>query len=162
LPNSPGVRWFVNIDNTYKTGFEVSYNQHLTSWLCNDLNVAYTYAKDLERDQPLPEIAPLDIRYSICGKLLDDRLKPILKVRYVMDQNRISQEFGETATPGFTLLDFNLSYTMNDHLRFQTGVNNLLDKTYYEHLSRSTAGMNPLPLNAQGRNFYLSFGYTLN
>ncbi len=162
LPNRPGVRRFVNIDKAYKTGFEIGYNQHLTSWLCHDINVAYTYAQDAEREQPLPEIAPLDMRYSICGKLINDRLKPVLKVRYVADQNRISSEFGETATPGFTLLDFNIAYIMHNNLKIQVGANNLLDKTYYEHLSRSTAGMNPLPLNAQGRNFYLAFGYTLS
>ena len=161
LPNSPGVRRFVNISNAYKTGFELNYQQHLASWICHDLAVAYTYAQDTERDEPLPEIAPLDVRYSLCGKFFDDRLRPLIKIRSVADQSRISTEFGETITPGFTLLDVDVSYTFTTHLKVQIGANNILDKTYYEHLNRSTAGMNPLPLNAQGRNLYLAISYTL-
>ena len=78
-----------------------------------------------------------------------------------MDQNRISPEFGETATPGFTILDFNVAYRLGNNLNLQLGVNNILDETYYEHLNRSTASSNPIPLNAQGRNFYVAFGYEL-
>ena len=49
---------------------------------------------------------------------MKNHLKPVLKVRYVLDQNRISPEFGETTTPGFTILDFNLAYRLGKKNEF--------------------------------------------
>lgn len=161
LPNTPGVRRFVNIDKAYKLGFEASYRQNLTSWMDTDIAVAYTWAKDVERNEPLPEIAPLDLRFNINGSLWSNRFTPRVGLRYVSDQNRISTEYGESTTPGFTVLDVDMAYAISKHLRIELGVDNILNEVYYEHLSRSTAGGNPLPLNAQGRNYYVSFGYTM-
>ncbi|MCU4174675.1 TonB-dependent receptor domain-containing protein [Carboxylicivirga sp. N1Y90] len=159
LPNSPGVRRYINIDDALKTGFEMNWTQALPMGLKHQLGIAYTYAKDLERKQPLPEIAPLDFRYALMGTYLNGKLIPELTFRYVTKQDRISEEYGETATPDFSLLDLKLGYAISEKLKVNAMVNNLLDETYYEHLNRSVRGTEN-PIYAPGRNFFI--GLTLN
>lgn len=153
LPASPGVRRFVNINNAFKTGFEVAYTQVLFAGLQHQLNLAYTYAQDLERDEPLPEIAPLDVRYTLMGSYLGDKLKPQITVRAVATQSRISPEFGETETPGFALLDAKIAYQLSKNWHLTAGVNNLLNQAYYEHLNRSVSST-VFPIFAPGTNIF--------
>jgi len=158
LPMSPGVRRFVNIDDAFKTGFELSWNQELISGLHHQMGIAYTYAQDLERDEPLPEIAPLDFRYGLIGSYLNNTLRPELTFRHVLQQSRISNEFGETETPAFSLLDISLSYQVGKNAQLTAGVNNIFDENYYEHLNRSVRGINT-PIFAPGRNAFASINF---
>lgn len=155
LPMSPGVREYVNIAEAFKTGFELQYTQQLTTGLQQQLGVAYTYAQDLEREQPLPEIAPLDLRYSLRGSFFKDKLLPELLFRQVLAQSRISPEYGETRTPSFSLLDIKVAGQLTKTSRLTLGVNNLFDTAYYEHLSRSVSGT-ARPINAPGQTFFAS------
>jgi iron complex outermembrane receptor protein len=160
LPMSPGVRPFTNIDAAFKTGFEITWNQVLFAGLQHQLSIAYTYAQDLERDAPLPEIAPMDIRYSLRGAYFKEKLRPEVSLRHVLTQGRISTEFGETETPAFTLLDLNISYQLNRMIRVKAGANNLLNQNYYEHLNRSVRGSMGTPIFAMGRNIFGSLNIT--
>jgi iron complex outermembrane receptor protein len=160
LPMSPGVRRFVNIDNAFKTGFELTWTQRLLPELQQQVGVAYTYAQDLERDEPLPEIAPMDLRYTLAGSFMKGKLTPELVFRHVLRQGRISTEFGETETPSFSLLDIRASYQVSEKARFTLGVNNLFDENYYEHLNRSVSG-GILPIFAPGQNVFASLNLTL-
>jgi iron complex outermembrane receptor protein len=126
------------------------------------MGIAYTYGQDLEREEPLPEIAPLDFRYSLQGSYFNDHLKPGVLFRYVLEQNRISEEFGETATPGFALLDVKVTYHASSQWQFTGGINNLLNRNYYEHLNRSVRSTDQPPLFAPGRNIFVSFNYSFN
>jgi iron complex outermembrane receptor protein len=159
LPSSPGVRQFENIDEAFKTGFEVSWDQLLFSGLSHRMGIAYTYGQDLQRDEPLPEIAPLDFRYSLYGSFLKNRLRPEVTFRYVADQSRASAEFGETETPSFSLLDVKIGYQITKGLSVNAGVNNLLDENYFEHLNRSVRGKND-PIFAPGRNIFANLNLT--
>ena len=159
LPASPGVRQFINIDRAFKTGFEVSWTQQLLAGLQHRLGIAYTYGQDLERDEPLPEIAPLDFRYVLSGSYLEDKLRPEVTFRYVQEQARVSPEFGETVTPSFALVDISLRYAITDQWNISAGVNNLLNENYYEHLNRSVRGSND-PIFAPGRNLFTHLAFT--
>jgi len=161
MPSSPGVRQYININNALKTGFEASWQQDIAWGVQHNLSLAYTYGKDLERDEPLPEIAPLDIRYTLMGKYFNNTLFPIVSIRHVIKQDRISEEFGETKTPSFTLLDATISYRFLKFCSATVGVNNLLDQAYYEHLSRSVKGSDPTPIYAPGRNVFVSLNIDL-
>ncbi len=156
LPNSPGVRQFINIGQAWKTGFELSWSQALTAGLQHQVTMAYTYGQDLEREEPLPEIAPLDLRYKLTGSFFNNKLQPQLVWRYVADQQRVSDEFGETSTPSFTTLDATVSYHFSDLLRGSLGIQNIFDETYYEHLNRTARGSDPRPIFAPGRNVFVS------
>ena len=159
LPMSPGVRQFENIDNAMKAGLEVSWTQSLPYGLGHTFALAYTYGQDLERETPLPEIAPLDARYSLNGSYWSDRLQPFISIRHVLAQERVAEAFGETNTPAFTLLDLGVSYQILSNLKLTAGVNNLLDENYYEHLNRSVRGSMD-PIFAPGRNYQASVNFT--
>jgi len=158
LPSSPGVRQYINIDAAFKTGFELSWSQDLFSGLSHQLAVAYTYGQDLERDEPLPEIAPLDLRYALIGSYFKNRFKPQLVLRHVAEQSRVSNEFGETLTPSFTVFDLILTYDWTDNIVINLGVNNIFDTAYYEHLNRSVRGTMD-PIFTPGRNIFANLNF---
>ncbi|RLD23645.1 MAG: TonB-dependent receptor [Bacteroidetes bacterium] len=155
IPSSPGVRQFVNIDNAFMTGFEVSWNQKLFAGMQHRFSVAYTYGQNTVIDEALPEIAPLDLRYSIHGSYLNGNLTPELLFRYVVQQDRISASYGETISPSFALLDLKVNYQIIKSLSTTVGVNNLFDAAYYEHLNRSVRST-PNAIMAPGRNIFIS------
>jgi iron complex outermembrane recepter protein len=153
LPTSPGVRQFVNIDEAIKTGFEMSFHHIIGYGFRQELMFAYTNGQNLVNSEALPEIAPFDLRYAIKGSHFNNRLNTAIRWRHVMGQNRISESFGETATPKFTLLDIDASYDINSFIAAKLGVQNLFDQAYYEHLNRPI-GVNRVPMYAPGRNIF--------
>ncbi|MCL3779233.1 TonB-dependent receptor [Prolixibacteraceae bacterium JC049] len=155
MPTSPGVRRFMNIEEAFKTGFEISWSQQLLWGLQHQIGFAYTYAKNLDNNDPLPEIPPLDAHYTISGKWMKDRLKPELSFHYAAKQKRVAKEFGETETPSFSVMNIKVEYQITKNIRVNAGINNLFDKAYYEHLNRSVKG-SKTPIYAPGRSFYSS------
>ncbi len=151
MPSSPGMRQFTNIDQAQLMGFEAVWLQQLPAKLQHRLSLAYTYGKNKDTDEALPEIAPMDMRYKLSGNYLNNQLRPEISFRHVLKQDRIAQSFGETATPSFSLVDVSLNYRINKHLEVNAAVNNLLDETYYEHLTRSVKGTSNA-INAPGRS----------
>ncbi|MDE0561740.1 TonB-dependent receptor [Algoriphagus sp. NF] len=158
LPSSPGVRRFVNLDEALKAGVEVTFRHQIIPNLSHSLDLAYTYGKDLGLDAPLPEIAPLDVRYRMMGQFVEGKLQTGLNFRFVSQQNRVSEVFGEGKTPGFSLIDWDISYPLYSNLLLKGGVQNILDETYYEHLTRPI-GMNKTPMYSPGRNFFLMLSF---
>jgi iron complex outermembrane receptor protein len=161
MPSSPGVRRYTNIDRGFKTGFEAGWNQKWPAGLQHQFSIAYTYGEDLERADPLPEIAPLDLRFRLSGNYFSQRFQPYFTFRYVMEQSRISGEFGETVTPSFALIDLGLSFQFSKPFGMSAGIQNLFDTLYYEHLSRSVRDASAMPIYAPGRCFFLSFNLDL-
>lgn len=161
FPTSPGVRLFSNIDRAMLSGFELSWRQKFTEFLEQSIMLAYTYGKDLEQQDALPEISPMDVRYRLTAKLLNNKLGISGSIRHVIAQNRYNESFGERRTPGFSLIDFDALYRFNSWLRASAGVNNLLNTHYYEHLNRSFAAQRERPIFAPGRNVFLSLSIDL-
>ncbi len=155
IPTSPGVRQFMNIEKAWKTGFELSWTQMIIPSVQYNMAISYTYAEDLEREEPLPEIAPLDLRMALRGDFLNEKFHPEIIFRHALKQARISTEFGETETPAFSLLDIQMTYRIADPVSITLGVHNLFDEQYYEHLSRSVRGTTD-PIYAPGRNVFVS------
>jgi iron complex outermembrane receptor protein len=160
MPTALGVKQYVNIDKAVMRGFEVSWYQEIGPFLYHKVNLAYTYGKNTVMNQPLPEIPPLDIRYSLGGHFFKDKFHPEFSLRNVSKQNRISSEYGETKTPAFSLIDFKNTYSFNDRIQMIVGVRNISDQAYYEHLSRSVKG-NQRPIYAPGRSYYLTLSLGL-
>lgn len=154
IPSSPGVRQFINLDKASMYGFELAWSQILIGGLQHSFNLAYTHGENTVDNEPLPEIAPLDVRYTLSGSYLDGKLNPEISFRYVMQQDRIATSYGETETPAFNLLDFKIEYQVLKTLKAVGGVNNLFDTAYYEHLNRSVKGTKDA-INAPGRNVFI-------
>lgn len=154
LPQSPGVRQFVNVNEALKTGFEWTFEHRLGPNWSQVLMAAYTYGQDLSHQEPLPEISPLDVRYSLQGSHFGGKLTSLLRWRLVTAQKRVSERFAEPSSSGFHLLDMEGSYRLASSLTVRAAVHNLLNQTYYEHLNRPI-GIQGIPLYAPGRNFRL-------
>lgn len=162
MPSSPGVRQFRNIGDAMKAGFELNWIQNLFMGMQIQISMAYTYGQDLERNEPLPEIAPLDFRYVLRGQYFGNRLHPEVYFRHCLEQSRISKEYGESVTPSFSIVNLKISYDMYDNFTMTFGIDNLFDESYYEHLSRSVKGKDSLPIYEPGRSVYLSINMNLN
>ena len=162
IATSPGVRQFTNLDNAFKTGFEINWKQDLFYGIQQQGGLAYTYAKNLENNEALPEIAPFEVRYSLKGSYLNNKLIPEISLRHVLKQNRISVEFGEKETPSFTTLDFDVSYKLLKYVTIATGIQNIFDEAYYEHLNRSISGSTTDYIFNRGRNFYFTLVIDIN
>ncbi|GAB7085938.1 TonB-dependent receptor domain-containing protein [Marinifilum fragile] len=160
MATAPGVKQFVNINKAVMRGFEIGFNQSITNHLYHRFNLAYTYGKNKEINQPLPEIPPLDIRYSLGVHLCKQKFTPEFMLRHAAKQERIAKNYGETETPDFTVLDFKASYLFSDHFQIIGGIRNLFDEAYYEHLSRSVKDSNQA-IYAPGRSFYLTLSLNL-
>lgn len=118
------------------------------------LSLSYTVGEDLERNEALPEIAPLELRYRWNFSLLDGTLRPEAAVRYVAKQDRISVTYGELVTPSFTTIDVSVAKDVFNLATVTGGVQNLLDENYAEHLNRRISGTQTR-MYAPGRNVFV-------
>ena len=172
-----GVKKFVNIDRAYLAGFEFSYNTPMQyEWYIN-MNAAYTMGVNPEATQyvieegevideriinndPLPEIPPFETNISFGYRFLNQKLIPEFNIRLVAAQNKVSEAYYEPTSPGFTTLDFILTYKYNAHLKVYAGVTNIFNTNYYEHLNRRIIGSES-PLYEPGRMFYMNLIFNL-
>jgi len=146
---------FVNIDNAFLTGFETGLNYHFSNAFLFKLTASYTYAQNISNDEPLAGITPLTLVTSLNYKT--ERFGAMLQGRIVDRQQRVATSFDETETPGFAVFDFRFSYSFLKRLEAVFSVKNMLNKNYYEHLSRAYKGMDTQSLYFEpGRNFGLS------
>ena len=160
MSTSPGVRQFINIDKAMHTGFELSWQQALTSHFQQIAELAFTYGENQTTNEALPEIPPMEFRYRLLGTFFQNKLKTEINFRNAFAQNRIATSFGETKTPGFQVVDLRASYAVGKYFSLTSGVQNLFDKAYYEHLSRSIRAMGSRPIYSPGRSFYVSLAFS--
>lgn len=156
LATSPGVRQFINIKKATMAGFEVAWGQELLPVLNHEMSLIYTYGENRILEEPLPEIPPLEFRYRLTGSFVKDELQPEISFRYAAKQDRIALSYGETETPGFSIVDAKLSWHANSFLTATAGIQNLFDTAYYEHLARSVRGATARPIYSPGRSFYFT------
>jgi iron complex outermembrane recepter protein len=156
MTTSPGVRKFTNTGNAMKSGFEFSWKQNLPLGLRHLAAMAYTYGVNRENNQPLPEIAPFEVRYTLSANHFSDKLGSEILIRHAAAQNRIADDFGEKQTPAFTTADVNLSYRVRKNMNLSAGIQNIFNETYYEHLNRPLNGNPSEFIYNRGRNYSLS------
>ncbi len=158
MPNSPGVRQYINIDRALMAGFELGFRQiKPVAGLRQALNLNYTYGQDPISEEALPEIPPLEVRYRLSGNYLRKRLQAEFQLRYAFAQRHIAASFGETPTPAFYVIDLSVSWESKALGSLRAGVNNLLARAYYEHLSRSVRNAGGRPIYNPGRSFFVMY-----
>jgi iron complex outermembrane receptor protein len=167
-----GVKRFVNINEVWLTGFEIS-------WLSPEdkpwhiaASIAYTYGVNPEAvgykiengqvvdeytitNDALPEIPPFEFNTDFYYNFYNGKLVPSLHWRMVAAQKHISESYGEQESKAFQTVDIGLKYVYNSYFTVWGGVNNVFNTLYYEHLNRNIIG-SALPLNEPGRNFYIN------
>jgi iron complex outermembrane receptor protein len=169
---APGVKQFYNADHIISRGFEFGFKLPDRYKFGGDLVAACTYgmipsvtkyiiegsevvdAVEI-RDDPLPEIPPLEATVNVYYKFMKGNLVPRLTLRAVASQNRVSQAFYEEETPGFFVMNLSMKYKINRYLELNGGVTNFFDLAYYEHLNRRIIGTD-LNLYEPGRVFFIT------
>ncbi len=167
-----GVKQFSNTDKVYLTGFEVSYQSPIAKKWGLLAQLAATYGTEPEavkyivsggqvtceetvKNDPLPEIPPLEGTVKFSYKFFRGKLIPSATMRMVSEQNRVSQSYGESKTPGFLTAAASVSYAPCRYASFVAGVENMFDTPYYEHLNRRIVGSTDR-LYEPGRVFYFT------
>ena len=87
-------------------------------------------------EEPLPSISPLETRIGLRlhEAATNPRYGAELSVRIVAPQNRVATSLFEQRTSGFATVDFRSSWRATNSITVVSGVENLFDKRYSEHL----------------------------
>jgi len=122
-------------------------------------SLSYTEARNKDGHRPLSEIPPLrgllSVRYDVDSWFIE------LAENLAARQDRIDTGLNEQPTAGWMTTDLKAGINYNS-LSIYGGVNNLLDKQYYSHLSYLRdpfAGGVGFKVPENGRNFYLTVTY---
>ena len=150
-----------NVDATI-AGTEVGIGYQFTDALQADVSAMYAWGENTTNNTPLPQILPLEGRLNL--RYVQDKYTLGALLRVVDGQSRISEREGnivgydEKESSGFGVLSLNGTYNLNKGVDVSVGIDNVLDKTYTEHLNKmGNAGLG-FAANEQfnniGRNYW--------
>lgn len=150
-----------NVDATI-AGAEAGIGYQFTDRLQADISAMYAWGENTTDNTPLPQISPLEARVNL--RYVQDKYNFGLLWRVVDGQNRISLNEGNIVgydnkqSAGFGILSLNGSYHVMDSVDVSVGVDNVLDRTYTEHLNKMGTSGTGLPtteqFNNMGRNYW--------
>lgn len=150
-----------NVDATI-AGAEAGIGYQFTDAIQADLSAMYAWGENTDTHKPLPQIAPLEGRLNL--RYVQDKYSLGLLWRAVAKQDRISLNQGNIVgydtgeSKSFTTLALNASYNIQKDLNLTVGVDNILDKTYTEHLNKLGVGadgqVGTQQFNNTGRNYW--------
>ena len=150
-----------NVDATI-AGAEVGVGYQFTDALQADVSAMYAWGENTTDNTPLPQISPLEGRLNL--RYVQDRYTLGALLRVVDGQSRISKDEGNIVgydlkeSSGFGVLSLNGSYNLNKSVDVSVGVDNVLDKTYSEHLNKlglnGTGSAANVQFNNSGRNYW--------
>ena len=156
-----------NID-ARTAGFELGGSYKLAPAWTAQATVAYTWGSNRSDGTALPQMPPLEARLGLDyaqGPWTAGALWRLVAAqhRYTQDQgNVVGRDMG--ASSGFGVLSLHASYRVQRQLKITVGVDNLLDKTYAEHLNLAGSAdfgfpADPVRINEPGRNVWLKLDY---
>ena len=152
---APGFKKFINIDEANIYGFEAYFGLELIENLKLDVSGFYTHAQNVDLDEPLAEIPPMEANIS----LMYDNKKWYARInqRLVAEQDRVAASVSETVSPGFGVMDLFGGYEINKHVRLDASITNIFNLNYYDHLNRPYKAMDTQSeFFNMGRNFMIS------
>lgn len=166
-PTNSRISQADNVDATIMGG-EVGMSYKLTETWKTDASLAWSWGENTDDHQPLPQTPPLEARLGLTWEKGDWSSTGLL--RLVSSQHRVAINQGNVVgkdfdnSPGFAILSANAAYQVNKYVKVSTGVDNLLNKTYSEHLNlagNSTFGYSSnTPVNEPGRTFWAKMNVT--
>ncbi|MDY7219562.1 TonB-dependent copper receptor [Denitrificimonas sp. JX-1] len=104
-----------------------------------DASLAYAYGKNSSDGRAMPQIPPLEARFSMSYEQGDFSSAALWRV--VAAQNRIDEGRGNVVgrdfggSSGFGVFSLNTAYRLSQNWKVSAGVDNLFDKKYSEHLN---------------------------
>ena len=153
IRNVSARSWGVEIDAQYT--FSPGWHGELT--------LASVRGSNDSDHRPLPQLAPLEARLAL--HYTHGNWSSGVLWRVLASQQRIDIGMGNiagqdiAATPGTAVLSWNIDWQASDAVKVSAGIDNLLDRTYAEHLSRTgtmVAGFTQTGrINEPGRTLWL-------
>ncbi|WP_241606892.1 TonB-dependent copper receptor [Rosenbergiella australiborealis] len=132
-----------------------------------EASVSYAQAENRQQHRPLPQIPPLETRWGATwqqGALSATGLIRVVSAQHRVaknDGNVVGKDFGSSA--GFVTLAANSRYQFTDKFALTIGIDNLLNKTYSEHLNLAGNSRFGYPsttrINEPGRSYWLTLTY---
>jgi iron complex outermembrane receptor protein len=143
-------------------GAEAGIGYQFTDAIQADVSGMYAWGENTTNNTPLPQIAPLEGRVNL--RYIQDRYTLGAYWRIVDGQSRISEREGNIVgydnkkSAGFGTLSLNGTYNLSEGVDLSVGIDNVLDRTYTEHLNKMGASGTGLPTDEQfnniGRNYW--------
>jgi len=143
-------------------GAEAGIGYQFTDAIQADVSAMYAWGENTTNNTPLPQIAPLEGRVNL--RYIQDRYTLGAYWRIVDGQSRISEREGNIVgydnkkSAGFGTLSLNGTYNLSEGVDLSVGIDNVLDRTYTEHLNKMGASGTGLPTDEQfnniGRNYW--------
>jgi iron complex outermembrane receptor protein len=126
------VLQYQNLDEAELYGCEVVAGYDFSPELSIDSTLSYVRGRSDDTGGDLYRIAPL--RGLIDLSYRRDTWEAHLECSWADDQSHVAAIQGERPSPGFAILNLRLAKTFAKCLRVEAGVENLLNKSYAEHL----------------------------
>lgn len=129
-----------NIDARIR-GVEASVAYDVNDALTLHGSLAHAWGEQAKQDKPLPQMPPTELRFAAEYDVGHWQMGGLLRVVGGQDRaaigegNVISRDI--STSKAFATLAVHGSYQFNDHWRGYVGVDNVLDRTYSEHLNLS-------------------------
>ena len=153
---------FNNIDAEIY-GFDGRYGVALNENWQLDGVLSYVRGKDKDNDDNLYRLAPLNHSLALTWQkaALSARIESVLYA----SQSKTSAYNAEQKSSGYGLLNLRGQYRLSNHLKISTGIDNLLDKHYVDHLSGYNRNVDSdIPvgdrLPGRGRNLFVAVNMT--
>ena len=150
-----------NIDATI-AGAEAGLGYQFSDAIQADMSAMYAWGENTTDNKALPQIAPLEGRFNL--RYVQDKYTLGMLWRVVAKQDRISLNQGNIVgydmneSKAFSTLALNASYNLMQDVDVAVGVDNVLDKTYTEHLNKAGSSGFGFASNEQfnntGRNYW--------
>lgn len=150
-PQHPKV--FRNLDEAYKTGFEVMGKLEFLNEYYIKTQLAYVYTKNKDLGESLPLNPPFTANIAI--GLEKEAYWFNAQYNITSKQDHIAESFGETTTDGYETLDIRLGIKPYKGITLGVAALNVLDQAYNNHLNFSfnnQADFGRVPINEPGRN----------
>lgn len=160
----PNNAYISQVDNVNATimGGEAGLSYQLSGSWKTDASLAYSWGKNTDDHQPLPQIPSLEGRLGLTWEKGDWSSTGLLRI--VSSQHRVAINEGNVvgkdfdSSPGFAVFSANAAYKVNKYINVSAGVDNLFDKAYSEHLNlagNSSFGYSAnTSVNEPGRTFW--------
>jgi iron complex outermembrane receptor protein len=133
-----------------------------------DASLAWVRGENDTDARPLAQLPPLEARLALAYAQPAWSVGGLLRAVAAQDRvavnqgNIVGQDLGRS--PGFAVLSLNASWKPAARARLSTGLDNLLDKTYAEHISRAGSAIagftQTTRINEPGRTFWLKLDLT--
>jgi iron complex outermembrane receptor protein len=149
---------FQNLDNAYKTGFEVMGKLDFLNNYYFKTEATYVYAKNKDLSESLPLIPPFNI--TLTTGFEKNKIWANAQYNINSKQSNIAKSFGEMETPGYGTLDLRFGIKPFKNMSLGVAVLNVFDQTYHDHLNFSfnnQADFGAVPITEPGRNITVFF-----